>query len=94
MYTLNKDQIASVEDLVSKLDDSLIKGRIEKWVSEVLPDGRVSGEKMEQFQSFAIHLPNEFQNLPLYFVTCFKNGITPEIETKSKPSKTKKSGKK
>jgi hypothetical protein len=73
MYTLSDDQIASVEGLIGKLEDSLIKSRVEKWLAEVTPTKRVTSEQMEQFVSFATHLPKEVQNFPQSFAHTVKN---------------------
>lgn len=73
MYTLNDDQIASIETFIGKIPDSLIKSRVEKWLAEIEPTRRVTGEQMEQFVSFATHLPKELQNFPQSFASSAKN---------------------
>lgn len=74
MYTLNDDQVSSVETLIGKLNDSLIKSRVEKWLAEVEPTRRVTSEQMEQFTGFATHLPVAVQNFPVAFALSVKNG--------------------
>jgi hypothetical protein len=77
MYQLSEKQLSSVEDLVEKLDDSMIKARIERWIEKVDP-GRVLSEELEEFVGFATHLPKEFQNYPQEFAFNVKNGVDTE----------------
>lgn len=79
MYTLTDEQVSSVETLIGKLGDSLIKSRIEKWLQEVEPTRRVTSEQMEQFVSFATHLPQNVQNFPQAFAHAVKNTTHTEI---------------
>lgn len=78
MYTLSDDQLSSVETFIGKLESSLIKSRVEKWLAEVEPTRRITGEQLEQFNTFATHLPKEVQYFPSAFVQTVKN--TPETE--------------
>ena len=73
MYILNESQIESVQSFINKISDSLIKSRCEKWLAEVSPTGRCTSEQMEQFVSFATHLPNELQPFPQSFAQAIKN---------------------
>lgn len=73
MYTLSDDQIASVETLIGKLESSLIKARIEKWLAEITPTKFATADQMEQFVSFGVHLPKELQDFPQSFAMAVKN---------------------
>ena len=78
MYQINDDQIASLEAFIGKLDDSIIKSKIEKWFAEVEPTRRATSEQMERFVEFAVHLPVGLQDFPNSFCHTVKN--TPETE--------------
>ncbi len=78
MYTLNDEQIASLEAFIGKLDDSLIKSKIEKWFAEVEPTRRCDSDKMERFVEMSVHLPVGLQYYPISFANTVKN--TPETE--------------
>lgn len=73
MYTLTDEQIASVEGLIGKLESSLVKARIEKWLAEVTPTKSATTDQMEQFVSFATHLPKDLQAFPQSFAHTVKN---------------------
>ncbi len=73
MYTLSETQLASVQNLESKLDDSMIKARIQNWLGKIDPQ-RLLSEQLEEFVGFATHLPSEFQNYPQAFAFSVKNG--------------------
>ncbi len=74
MYALNQEQIDSIESFIGKLEDSLIKSRVEKWLAEVEPTERVTSEQLEQFVAFATHLPKELQAYPQELAHWLKNG--------------------
>lgn len=74
MYNLNEDQISAFEGFISKIPDSLIKSRCEKWLAEVVPTERVTAEQSEQLVAFATHLPKELQAFPQTFAQWLKNG--------------------
>ena len=76
MHILSDEQVSSVEGLIAKLDSSLIKARIEKWLAEVEPTRRITSEQLEQFRAFALHLPKEVQYFPSSFVQAVKNAPT------------------
>lgn len=73
MYTLSETQLASVQNLESKLEDSMIKARIQNWLGKIDPQ-RVLSEQLEEFVGFATHLPAEFQDYPQAFAFSVKNG--------------------
>ncbi len=78
MYTSNEELIDSLKTFVGKLQDSMIKSHIEKWIAEVEPTGRITSEQLEKFVSFSTHLPKELQNYPQSFAAWVKNGINTE----------------
>jgi|GEM_PF-3134976 len=78
MYTLNENQIASLLVFEGKIPDSMIKSKVEKWIAEITPTQRVTGEQMEQLVAFSTHLPKELQNFPQSFALAAKN--LPETE--------------
>ncbi len=78
MYNLKDEHVASLETFIGKLDDSLIKSKIEKWFAEVEPTRRVTSEQMERFVEFSVHLPVGLQDFPNSFAHTVKN--TPETE--------------
>ena len=73
MYTLSETQLASVQGLADKLEDSMIKARIENWIAKVDPQ-RLLSEQLEEFVGFAVHLPAKHQNYPQAFAFSVKNG--------------------
>ena len=73
MYTLSESQLASVQALADKLEDSLVKARIQTWIAKVDP-GHLLSEELEEFVGFATHLPAEFQDYPQAFAFSVKNG--------------------
>ncbi len=83
MYALNQEQIDSIESFIGKLEDSLIKSRVEKWLAEVEPTERVTSEQLEQFVAFGTHLPKELQAYPQELAHWLKNGEnTDRMESK------------
>ena len=101
MYILSDDQLASVKSFIDKLDESLIKSRVQRWFDKIKPE-RVLSEEMEEFVGFATHLPKEVQDYPQAFAFAVKNGDeTPEeaedegeeSEEPKKPKKVKKAAK-
>ena len=93
MYTLSETQLASVQNLESKLDDSMIKARIQNWLGKIDPQ-RVLSEQLEEFVGFATHLPAEFQNYPQAFAFSVKNGDEMNEPTESpKEPKAKQTAK-
>lgn len=78
MYTSNEQQIESLKGFAAKLEDSMIKSHIQKWIAEVEPTGRITSEQLEKFLGFATHLPLELQNYPQSFIAWAKNGEVTE----------------
>lgn len=87
MPNLNSDQLAQVQNFINKLPDSLIKSQYEKWLAEVSPTQRATGEQMEYFVSRATHLPVEVQSFPQSWAAAVKN--TPETEKREAVEGTK-----
>ena len=87
MYQLKEEQIASVETFISKLEDSMIKSKVEKWFAEITPTGRVTSEQMNEFVALSAHLPKPVQNFPQSFAMAVKN--TPETDKKELNFKAK-----
>lgn len=73
MYTLSEKQLSSVEELVDKLDDSMIKSRMQAWIDKIDPQ-RVLSEQLEEFVGFATHLPKEHRDYPQSWAFSVKNG--------------------
>ena len=93
MFTLSEKQLASVQGLADKLEDSMIKARIENWIAKVDPQ-RLLSEQLEEFVGFATHLPAEFQNYPQAFAFSVKNGDEMNEPTESpKEPKAKQTAK-
>jgi len=73
MYTLSEIQLSSVENFIEKLDDSMVKARMESWLGKIDPN-RLLSEQLEEFVGFATHLPSNLQNYPQSFAFSVKNG--------------------
>ncbi len=78
MYTLNDDQVSSLETFIGKIPESLIKGRIERCFQNLETTKRVSTDDMETFVGLSVHLPIELQYFPISFALAVKN--QPETE--------------
>ena len=96
MYILSDGQLESLKSFIDKLDESLIKSRVQRWFDKLKPE-RVLSEEMEEFVGFATHLPNELQDYPQAFAFAVKNGDETPEETEGeagdepqKPKKVKK----
>lgn len=89
MYNLNDDQIKSLETFVGKIEESMVKSKIEKFIAEIKPTGRVTDEQMDNFISLSTHLPKETQNFPQAFEQAARTRPNTERLEKDLPHKEK-----
>ena len=76
-YIVNKEQIASVKNFISKIPESIVKSKYEKWMEEIEPLERITTDQMENFVGLALNLPVEVQAFPQAFSMAIKN--TPNV---------------